>query len=181
MEFCLTKMLYFSNSEVICCKKYMHLHGLTGPRDRFYSRRAVCHMTGSILELVLCSAGYWTNDRVQLLNRKPLRGYIHSQQKASFYSVEMSDVRLRRNEICYVTLLFFLNVHTVIGVWPKPQIVATSMEQYSLNPGNFKFQYASNSAAQLGCSVLDAAFKRYYSLIFPDYNAGRPADHFNKS
>ncbi|XP_046890703.1 beta-hexosaminidase subunit alpha isoform X2 [Hypomesus transpacificus] len=84
----------------------------------------------------------------------------------------MSDVRLRRNEICYVTLLFFLNVHTVIGVWPKPQIVATSMEQYSLNPGNFKFQYASNSAAQLGCSVLDAAFKRYYSLIFPDYNAG---------
>uniref|UniRef100_A0A672Y4E6 Beta-hexosaminidase n=1 Tax=Sphaeramia orbicularis TaxID=375764 RepID=A0A672Y4E6_9TELE len=69
-------------------------------------------------------------------------------------------------------------LHAVGGVWPMPQISASSPEQYPLNPEAFYFEYGRQSEAQPGCSVLDAAFKRYFSLIFPDYfpggNVNRP-------
>ncbi|XP_056273529.1 beta-hexosaminidase subunit alpha [Pseudoliparis swirei] len=62
-----------------------------------------------------------------------------------------------------------LGQHTVEGVWPLPQTFTSSNEQYPVNPQAFYFGYGRQSAAQRGCSVLDAAFIRYYSLIFPDY------------
>uniref|UniRef100_A0A671QTG4 Beta-hexosaminidase subunit alpha n=1 Tax=Sinocyclocheilus anshuiensis TaxID=1608454 RepID=A0A671QTG4_9TELE len=37
------------------------------------------------------------------------------------------------------------------------------------SPLLFSFTYGRDSAAQTGCSVLDAAFKRYFSIIFPDF------------
>ncbi|TNN86910.1 Beta-hexosaminidase subunit alpha [Liparis tanakae] len=71
----------------------------------------------------------------------------------------------------YLLLLIVLPLgqHTVEGVWPLPQSFTSSNERYPLNPQAFYFGYGSQSAAQRGCSVLDAAFIRYYSLIFPDY------------
>uniref|UniRef100_A0A7N8Y9W7 Beta-hexosaminidase subunit alpha n=1 Tax=Mastacembelus armatus TaxID=205130 RepID=A0A7N8Y9W7_9TELE len=66
-----------------------------------------------------------------------------------------------------------LGLHTVEGVWPLPQALASSAERYSLNPQAFDFAYGKRSAAQQGCSVLDAAFKRYFTLIFQDYTSGR--------
>uniref|UniRef100_A0A8C2WI60 Beta-hexosaminidase n=1 Tax=Cyclopterus lumpus TaxID=8103 RepID=A0A8C2WI60_CYCLU len=71
----------------------------------------------------------------------------------------------------YFLLLIVLPLgqHTVEGVWPLPQIFTSSIERYPLNPQAFYFGYGRQSAAQFGCSVLDAAFIRYYSLIFPDY------------
>uniref|UniRef100_A0A3Q0QXA9 Beta-hexosaminidase n=1 Tax=Amphilophus citrinellus TaxID=61819 RepID=A0A3Q0QXA9_AMPCI len=59
------------------------------------------------------------------------------------------------------------------GVWPLPQSFTISSERYPLNPQAFYFAYGKQSAAQEGCSVLDEAFKRYFSLIFPDYISGR--------
>uniref|UniRef100_A0A3Q3L9H3 Beta-hexosaminidase n=1 Tax=Mastacembelus armatus TaxID=205130 RepID=A0A3Q3L9H3_9TELE len=64
-----------------------------------------------------------------------------------------------------------LGLHTVEGVWPLPQALASSAERYSLNPQAFDFAYGKRSAAQQGCSVLDAAFKRYFTLIFQDYTS----------
>uniref|UniRef100_A0AAX7UC43 Beta-hexosaminidase n=1 Tax=Astatotilapia calliptera TaxID=8154 RepID=A0AAX7UC43_ASTCA len=66
-----------------------------------------------------------------------------------------------------------LGLHSVEGVWPLPQSITSSPERYPLNPQAFYFTYGSQSAAQEGCSVLDEAFKRYFSLIFPDYSSGR--------
>uniref|UniRef100_A0A8C2WBQ5 Beta-hexosaminidase n=1 Tax=Cyclopterus lumpus TaxID=8103 RepID=A0A8C2WBQ5_CYCLU len=60
-------------------------------------------------------------------------------------------------------------MYSLEGVWPLPQIFTSSIERYPLNPQAFYFGYGRQSAAQFGCSVLDAAFIRYYSLIFPDY------------
>ncbi|KAJ8344479.1 hypothetical protein SKAU_G00318080 [Synaphobranchus kaupii] len=58
------------------------------------------------------------------------------------------------------------------GVWPMPQKMSQSSESYLLNPQGFTFQYANDSVAQPGCSVLDEAFRRYFTLIFPGYNGG---------
>uniref|UniRef100_A0A8C2WDM2 Beta-hexosaminidase n=1 Tax=Cyclopterus lumpus TaxID=8103 RepID=A0A8C2WDM2_CYCLU len=82
----------------------------------------------------------------------------------------------------YFLLLIVLPLgqHTVEGVWPLPQIFTSSIERYPLNPQAFYFGYGRQSAAQFGCSVLDAAFIRYYSLIFPDYT-GNGVLHNNLS
>ncbi|XP_069564829.1 beta-hexosaminidase subunit alpha isoform X1 [Brachyistius frenatus] len=74
----------------------------------------------------------------------------------------------------YIVILFIilqLGRHTVEGVWPLPQTFTPSTEQYLLNPQAFYFGYGRQSAVQPGCYVLDAAFKRYFSLIFPDYTS----------
>lgn len=53
-----------------------------------------------------------------------------------------------------------------------PQRFTQSNERYVLNPHLFTYNYANGSAAQVGCSVLDAAFKRYFRIIFPDFSDG---------
>ncbi|XP_033940764.2 beta-hexosaminidase subunit alpha isoform X1 [Pseudochaenichthys georgianus] len=69
----------------------------------------------------------------------------------------------------------------VEGVWPLPQTVTTSPERYPLNSQAFYFGYGRQSAAKPGCSVLDAAFKRYFSLIFQDYTSGNGPLRFNQN
>lgn len=89
----------------------------------------------------------------------------------------MSVVTSGRYTFPSYNLVFFiflqLGLHSVEGVWPLPQFITSSPERYPLNPQAFYFTYGSQSAAQEGCSVLDEAFKRYFSLIFPDYSSGR--------
>lgn len=58
------------------------------------------------------------------------------------------------------------------GVWPMPQNITQTSETYRLDPRGFTFKYANDSAAKPGCSVLDEAFRRYFSLIFPGYSGG---------
>ncbi|XP_061578600.1 beta-hexosaminidase subunit alpha [Cololabis saira] len=74
-------------------------------------------------------------------------------------------------------LLIILQVglRKVEGVWPLPQTFTSSTERYPLKPQTFYFGYRQQSAAQQGCSVLDVAFKRYFSVIFPGYTSGN--DH----
>uniref|UniRef100_A0A8C1PJZ4 Beta-hexosaminidase n=1 Tax=Cyprinus carpio TaxID=7962 RepID=A0A8C1PJZ4_CYPCA len=60
-------------------------------------------------------------------------------------------------------------VQQVEGVWPLPQQLHQSADRDCLSPQRFSFTYGRDSAAQTGCSVLDAAFKRYFSIIFPDF------------
>nr|XP_023008256.2 beta-hexosaminidase subunit alpha isoform X2 [Maylandia zebra] len=88
----------------------------------------------------------------------------------------MSVVTSGRYTFPSYNLVFFiflqLGLHSVEGVWPLPQSITSSPERYPLNPQAFYFTYGSQSAAQEGCSVLDEAFKRYFSLIFPDYSSG---------
>lgn len=76
------------------------------------------------------------------------------------------------NYLLLVMIHFGIGLHGAEGVWPMPQTSTFSPEQYPLNPEAFYFEYGRQSAAQYGCSVLDAAFKRYFSLIFPDYFSG---------
>uniref|UniRef100_A0A4W6DJ65 Beta-hexosaminidase n=1 Tax=Lates calcarifer TaxID=8187 RepID=A0A4W6DJ65_LATCA len=78
----------------------------------------------------------------------------------------------RANFILPLLIIIQLGLHTVEGVWPLPQAFTSSTERYPLNPQAFYFGYGKQSAAQQGCSVLDTAFKRYFSLIFPDYSSG---------
>uniref|UniRef100_A0A672YC14 Beta-hexosaminidase n=1 Tax=Sphaeramia orbicularis TaxID=375764 RepID=A0A672YC14_9TELE len=79
---------------------------------------------------------------------------------------------LNMNYLLLIMIHIGVGLHAVGGVWPMPQISASSPEQYPLNPEAFYFEYGRQSEAQPGCSVLDAAFKRYFSLIFPDYFPG---------
>lgn len=65
------------------------------------------------------------------------------------------------------------SLHIGEGVWPLPQTFTTSAVRYQLEPQSFHFGYQRQSAAQRGCSVLDAAFKRYFTLIFPNSTAGK--------
>nr|XP_046251403.1 beta-hexosaminidase subunit alpha isoform X2 [Scatophagus argus] len=83
----------------------------------------------------------------------------------------------------YLPLLIILQfvLQTVEGVWPLPQAITSSAERYSLNSQAFYFGYGRQSAAQPGCSVLDAAFKRYFSLIFPDHTSANGALRFSDS
>lgn len=72
-------------------------------------------------------------------------------------------------QLCFLLVYFSHNVHRVNGVWPLPQQIEESAERYKMSPRLFSFIYGNDSAAQTGCSVLDAAFKRYFSIIFPDF------------
>ncbi|CAJ1056630.1 beta-hexosaminidase subunit alpha isoform X1 [Xyrichtys novacula] len=72
-----------------------------------------------------------------------------------------------------------VGLHSVEGVWPLPQSYVPSPEQYRLNPQAFYFGYGKQSAAQSGCTVLDSAFKRYFSLVFPDFSSGYGALRFS--
>ncbi|KAL4658709.1 beta-hexosaminidase subunit alpha-like [Arapaima gigas] len=71
----------------------------------------------------------------------------------------------------FVFLIILQRVPSSEGVWPMPQKISQSSEQYLLNPEEFSFQYAEDSITQAGCSVMDAAFKRYFKLFFPGYTA----------
>uniref|UniRef100_A0A8C5GAT6 Hexosaminidase A (alpha polypeptide) n=1 Tax=Gouania willdenowi TaxID=441366 RepID=A0A8C5GAT6_GOUWI len=64
-----------------------------------------------------------------------------------------------------------LGPRLVDGVWPLPQTWSSSAGRVPLDPQNFYLVHGGKSAAQQGCSVLDVAFKRYFSLLFPDYNS----------
>ncbi|XP_004070040.1 beta-hexosaminidase subunit alpha isoform X1 [Oryzias latipes] len=68
-------------------------------------------------------------------------------------------------------IIFYAGLNAVKGVWPLPHALTSSVEQYPLNPQTFAFDYGKHSATQQGCSLLDAAFRRYFLLIFPDYTA----------
>ncbi|KAJ8417241.1 hypothetical protein AAFF_G00284680 [Aldrovandia affinis] len=71
-----------------------------------------------------------------------------------------------------VVLMILREMPVAQGVWPMPQMMTQSSEAYLLNPQEFTFQYAKDSVVQPGCSVLDIAFKRYFTLIFPAYSGG---------
>ncbi|XP_072241321.1 beta-hexosaminidase subunit alpha [Leuresthes tenuis] len=88
--------------------------------------------------------------------------------------------RSRRNDMFLFLIILQVGLHTVEGVWPLPQSFISSTERYSLNPRDFYFCYRRRSAAQEGCSVLDVAFKRYFSLIFPDYTSGSDKLRFSE-
>lgn len=87
------------------------------------------------------------------------------------YAVSSGRTRPHFKWALLIILQFGQN--TVEGVWPLPQELTFSTERYPLNPQTFYFTYGRQSAAQQGCSILDAAFKRYFPLIFPDYKSGR--------
>ncbi|KAM3609430.1 uncharacterized protein V6R79_014690 [Siganus canaliculatus] len=76
-------------------------------------------------------------------------------------------------------ILFWVGLNTVEGIWPLPQTFMSSSERFPLNSQAFYFTYGRQSAAQKGCSVLDTAFKRYFSLIFPDYISANDVLRFN--
>lgn len=77
------------------------------------------------------------------------------------------------NRLYFIFLLLVsVKLKQVYGVWPMPQRFTQSNERYVLNPHLFTYNYANGSAAQVGCSVLDAAFKRYFRIIFPDFSDG---------
>uniref|UniRef100_A0A8B9JKL9 Beta-hexosaminidase subunit alpha n=1 Tax=Astyanax mexicanus TaxID=7994 RepID=A0A8B9JKL9_ASTMX len=85
----------------------------------------------------------------------------------------------------FLRLLFLLCIlhyeaGQVFGVWPMPQQITQSTDRYLLSPQSFSFSYSKDSAAQSGCSVLDSAFKRYYSLIFPDAADGARLESFSQ-
>lgn len=75
--------------------------------------------------------------------------------------------------INYLLLWIILqSSYTTEGVWPLPQTFYSSMVRYELKPQSFHFGYRRQSAAQRGCSILDAAFERYFALIFSNNTAG---------
>ncbi|XP_073328607.1 beta-hexosaminidase subunit alpha isoform X2 [Pagrus major] len=82
----------------------------------------------------------------------------------------------------YLLLLIIVQCgrHAVEGVWPLPRAFTSSPERYPVNSKDFYFVYGRQSAAQQGCSVLDTAFKRYFSLIFPDYHSADGVLGFRK-
>lgn len=59
-----------------------------------------------------------------------------------------------------------------------PQKISSYIERYCVRPQSFIFQYTNDSVAQPGCSILDAAFKRYFQLIFPDLSKDPGRIHF---
>ncbi|XP_068169794.1 beta-hexosaminidase subunit alpha [Antennarius striatus] len=83
----------------------------------------------------------------------------------------------------YVLLLMTLQIvlQTVEGVWPLPRTITSSPERYPLSPQAFYFCYGRHSAAHKGCSVVDAAFRRYFSLIFPDHTSASGPLQFGAS
>ncbi|XP_036399870.1 beta-hexosaminidase subunit alpha-like [Megalops cyprinoides] len=75
--------------------------------------------------------------------------------------------------LSFVYLITLPGLPVTEGVWPMPQTISQFDERYSINPQEFTFRYAKNSVAQPGCSVLDTAFRRYFSFMFPGYTAGK--------
>ncbi|KAF5902560.1 beta-hexosaminidase subunit alpha-like [Clarias magur] len=74
---------------------------------------------------------------------------------------------------CFISVLFLsVNLKQVCGVWPMPQRITQSNQRRVLNPQLFTFNHTTDSAARAGCSVLDAAFRRYFRIIFPDFADG---------
>ncbi|KPP67260.1 beta-hexosaminidase subunit alpha-like [Scleropages formosus] len=72
----------------------------------------------------------------------------------------------------WILFMFLLTLQRVApggeaGVWPMPRKMSEGSERYALHPQGFSFRYGRDSSAQLGCSVLDAAFRRYFALCFP--------------
>lgn len=65
------------------------------------------------------------------------------------------------------------------AVWPQPQVEGypPGGGRCSLPPRRFRFAYAAGSAVGPGCAVLEAAFQRYWALLFaaarPTGEAGR--------
>ncbi|XP_018594831.1 beta-hexosaminidase subunit alpha [Scleropages formosus] len=73
----------------------------------------------------------------------------------------------------WILFMFLLTLQRVApggeaGVWPMPRKMSEGSERYALHPQGFSFRYGRDSSAQLGCSVLDAAFRRYFALCFPE-------------
>lgn len=75
----------------------------------------------------------------------------------------------------FFLLFLYVKLEQGYGVWPMPQRITQSDERYVLNPHLFTYHYADDSAVRSGCSVLDAAFKRYFRIVFPDiiYGTGQ--------
>lgn len=71
-----------------------------------------------------------------------------------------------------ILLLLCVKLKQGYGVWPMPQRFTQSHERYVLNPHLFTYNYMNDSAVRGGCSVLDAAFKRYFRIVFPDFTDG---------
>uniref|UniRef100_A0AAY4DFV9 Beta-hexosaminidase n=1 Tax=Denticeps clupeoides TaxID=299321 RepID=A0AAY4DFV9_9TELE len=67
-------------------------------------------------------------------------------------------------------------VPSVLAVWPQPQQIRNSAERYSLSARAFLFKHADVSAVRSGCDVLDQAFTRYFTLIFPESGGGGTGD-----
>ncbi|XP_056137832.1 beta-hexosaminidase subunit alpha isoform X1 [Lampris incognitus] len=90
----------------------------------------------------------------------------------------MSAPRVKRPSgaaFCRLLLVLYqVGRHTAEGVWPLPQTRTTSAERYPLKASGFNFHYARQ------CSVLDAAFGRYFSTIFPDYASDNAVLPVNK-
>ncbi len=74
--------------------------------------------------------------------------------------------------LCLIVAVVAVSVERVDAVWPLPQQLHQTADRSSLSPLLFSFTYERDSAAQTGCSVLDAAFKRYFSIMFPDFTTG---------
>uniref|UniRef100_A0A3Q2G2C4 Beta-hexosaminidase n=1 Tax=Cyprinodon variegatus TaxID=28743 RepID=A0A3Q2G2C4_CYPVA len=84
----------------------------------------------------------------------------------------------------YTFLLFIIQqigLVKVQSVWPLPQTCITSTERYQLKPQTFSFGYRGQLTEQHSCSVLDAAFKRYFSILFPDYPSGNDTLQFTEN
>ncbi|KAJ8271973.1 hypothetical protein COCON_G00108320 [Conger conger] len=75
--------------------------------------------------------------------------------------------------LSFIFWLMLSEVPVARGVWPLPQKMSQFAERYPLNPQAFAILHENNSQAQPGCSVLDTAFKRYFSLTFPGYSGGK--------
>uniref|UniRef100_A0A3B5MNF3 Beta-hexosaminidase n=1 Tax=Xiphophorus couchianus TaxID=32473 RepID=A0A3B5MNF3_9TELE len=72
--------------------------------------------------------------------------------------------------IFLLLIIIHLSLNTAESVWPLPQIFIPSPERYQLKPQSFSFGYRRYLDTKHSCSVLDAAFKRYFSILFPGYS-----------
>lgn len=56
---------------------------------------------------------------------------------------------------------------TIGEVWPKPQLIESTTQEYLINRHSFHFTINETSQR---CDLLTNAFKRYYSIIFDTSN-----------
>ncbi|NXS07436.1 HEXB hexosaminidase, partial [Neodrepanis coruscans] len=52
------------------------------------------------------------------------------------------------------------------SLWPLPQSLRTSSRRLQLVPGRFQLVHGAGSSAELGCGLLQDAFRRYYVYMF---------------